>query len=101
MEPIKSPNMVVISPKDELIKQDWQALAKRGILFLTPLVALYLTPIIATITEAVLNKTFVFALSLFIPSQLVIGGMILYILNQIWDGVNRFMKETTYISELK
>lgn len=96
MEPIQSPNKVVISPAGKFTSRDFKAAIQRGIIFLSPLVALYLAPIIAIIAEGVANNTFVFTLSLFIPSQVMIGAMILYVLNRLWDGVNRFMKENTY-----
>lgn len=96
MEPIQSPNKVIISPAGEFIARDFKATVQRGLIFLAPLVTLYLAPIIATVAEGVASKTFIFTLSLFMPSQVVIGAMVLYVLNRIWDIINRFMKENTY-----
>ena len=96
MKPVKSKNLVVISPKGKFILRDFKAIVQRGVIFLYPLIALYLVPIIAIIAEGVANNTFMFSLSLFMPSQVGIGGMILYVLNRLWDGINRFMKENTY-----
>ena len=96
IQPIEVTRQVVISPENGLIKQDYKAILKRGLLFLTPIITMYLAPVIAMISEAVLNKTFILTLTYFVPSPIVIGGMILYVLNRIWDAVNRFMSTTSY-----
>lgn len=101
MKPTKSKNLVVISPIKKLICRDAKAVINRGLLFLAPLAIMYLAPIVSVITATVLDGTFIFSLGLFIPNPLVIGAMVLYILNRLTDIISRFMKETTYISELK
>jgi hypothetical protein len=102
MKPIKSPNKVIMSPAGIFNEYDFKAIVRRGILFITPLIALYLTPIIASISSSVAAGTFVFTTAIFIPGPLVVGACILYVLNRITDALNRFTKDNTYIvSELK
>lgn len=96
IKPVEVVRQVVFSPENKLIKQDYRAILKRGLLFLAPLIALYLTPVTTAIATAVASKTFVFSLTYFVPSQLVIGAGILYILNRIWDGINRFVGTPSY-----
>jgi hypothetical protein len=96
MKPVKSKNLVVISPEKKLIEKDIKAAFSRGLLFLAPLAIMYLTPVIAAISTAVVDGTFMFSLGLFIPNPLVIGAMILYVLNRLTDVISRYIKETTY-----
>lgn len=96
IKPIEVVRQVVVSPENALIKQDYKAIWKQSLLFLTPMIAMYLTPVIAVITEAVASKTFVLTLAYFVPSPIVIGGMILYVLNRIWDTINRFVGTPSY-----
>lgn len=95
-KPIEATSTVVISPKNTLIAQDYRGWLKKATLFLAPLVTMYLAPIIAAINTAVASGTFVPSLALFVPSPLVIGAIILYVLNQITDLINRYIGVVRY-----
>lgn len=83
----------MISKRFEMKPQDWVAVKDQAIKFLFPVVALYLSPIIFVITQEIEAGTFVFSLSYFVPSQLVIGGIVLFLLNRIYDPIIRYISE--------
>lgn len=83
----------MISKRFEMKPADWAAVQYQAIKFTGPILIMYLSPIIFVITQEIENRTFIFSLSYFVPSQIVIGGIILYILNRIYDPLFRWITE--------
>lgn len=69
----------VISPKYELIKEDWIAAGKRALIFLTP----FLLVIIPVVIEK-------------LPADWAYSAIVLYILNRLTDLLRRYVSSTTY-----
>lgn len=83
----------MISKRFEMRPQDWEAVKYQAIKFAGPILIMYLSPIIFVITQEIETRTFVFSLSYFVPSQIVIGGIILYVLNRIYDPLFRWITQ--------
>lgn len=92
--------MVVLSMKkiittqanqfDSLDRQKW---VKNLVKMLWPLATIYLTMLVANITFDGFQFTD------FVPSMLVLGSMILYAVNTVFDAVNKYLGTNTYVVE--
>lgn len=83
----------MISKRFEMKEADWIAVKWQAIKFLLPLLSMYLSPIIFILNQQLKTNSFVFSWSMFVPSQYVIGGAILYTLNRIYDPILRYLSE--------
>jgi hypothetical protein len=60
---------------------------KKALIQLVPVALIYLTPIIADLSTV----GHVFSLQDFIPTNFTLGAMVLYILNRIYDALQRWV----------
>ena len=72
--------MKIVSPQFALIKQDWIAAGKRGIVFLAP----FLVVIIPVIVEK-------------LPTDWAYSAIVLFLLNRLTDILRRYVVSTTYV----
>ena len=70
---------------------DFQKWTRNLLVFLAPVVLIYLAFVAAAIAAA--NGAFSF--SELVPNQIVIGAMVLYVINGITDIVRKFVPDTT------
>ena len=71
--------MKVISPKYALVKEDWIAAGKRGLIFLAPF--------LIVVIPVIIDK---------LPTDWIYSAIVLFILNRLTDLLRRYVSETTY-----
>ncbi len=69
----------VVSPKYELIKEDWIAAGKRALIFLAP----FLIVVIPVVIEK-------------LPADWAYSAIVLFLLNRLTDLLRRYVSSTTY-----
>lgn len=82
---------MAISKSFSMTKTDWNGLVDQAIIFSIPICLMYLTPITISITEAMESGKFVFSWDYFVPSQIVVGGIILFLVNRVLDFLRRYV----------
>jgi hypothetical protein len=72
-----------MSEKYTLNKEDFKKVLNNAVVFLAPLLLIYLGSVISNIGDG-------FALTDFIPDNIVIGAMVLYLLNAMTDVLKKY-----------
>lgn len=84
---------IITGDSNTLIQRDWNKWFKNTILFIIPVLILYITSISALLNTS--DRTF--ELKDLIPSQMVWGGIAVYILSTLQDLYLKWSQETKYI----
>ena len=81
----------LMSEAYSLAAADFQKWGRNLLLFLIPVILIYITFVIAAINDA--GGTFSF--SDLIPNAITVGAMVLYVLNGLTDLLRKFVPDTT------
>ena len=75
------------SPKWSLNSIDWQRWIHNALVFISPVVLIYLVAVASVLQGG-------FSWAVFVPTQVVIGSMVLYVVNVLLDLFRKFAAGT-------
>lgn len=80
---------MIVSQKSQLIVRDIESWGKTALLFMLPVLALYISFVLGRIDEN-------FTWSIFIPTPFIQGAMVSYVLNEILALIKKFREFNKY-----
>lgn len=89
VQPIQNTGMIVVSPPNAMIEQDWRAVGKKMAVFAAPLVLLYTSYVTNNLSDG-------FAWSDLVPNMILAGSIIYWIMTTLTEIFSRYIGSPKY-----
>jgi hypothetical protein len=90
---------IIVSPKGEMIPQDWARWRKNTLEFLKPFLIVVGTMYVSNLVGVLQQPEHVVSLSDFIPTPNQVTTALLFVVNSLWDILRKLQTEKTYIEK--